>query len=317
MELICNDQIPKHEKTLRRLKQILDNPELEATLKSIGKRPDSFTGGEAQGMANGFLKVIQATDTWSGVIFEKNTMTAWLAQPNLRNLVSGLPSGTGRTVSLDEINHGQTDIFISLSLEVLESTPELSRLIFGSLLTGILRHSRQNPETKNQTLFLLDEMPRFGYLKVLETARDAGRPFVLLWCFIQDLSQLTRVYGDEAIRSWMANCDVRSFLGVSDPETAKYVSEWIGNRTLEQLSISRQGGSSAQSGQLGGSWNIGQTFSTQMVGRPLKDPNEVMIFRSGPGGRGTVEQYLFLRGLPPLHCSLPLYDQHPAFTGKL
>ena len=35
-------------------------------------------------------------------------------------------------------------------MEVLESTPELSRLIFGSLLTAILRKARRNPALKDR-----------------------------------------------------------------------------------------------------------------------------------------------------------------------
>ena len=317
LEIMCNDSIRPEQKTLYHLKQFLDAPDLKDRLENIAKRPDWYTGGAAQGMANGFLGVIKASDTWGGVIFEKNQMTSWLAQPELRDLVSGKPSGTGRTISFDEATNGSTDIFVSLSLEVLESTPELSRLIFGSLLTAILRKARRDPSMEQRFLFLLDEMPRFGYMKILETARDAGRPYIILWPFIQDLSQLTRVYGPDAIRSWMANSDIRTFIAVSDPETAEYVSKWLGSETVEHLLTSQQGGRSSASGQVAANWNTGEAINTQMQGKPLKDLNQVMKFRRGPGNNGTDEQYLFLRGVAPFHCSLPLYDRHPAFAAKL
>lgn len=317
LELICNDSIPAADKTLFSLKRLLDDPELEAYLKEIAQRPAWYTGGAAQGLANGFLGVIKAPETWGGVLFEKNQMTSWLAQPELRSLVNGTPSGSGRAFSLDEATNGTTDIFVSLSLEVLESTPELSRMIFGSLLTAILRKARRNPGLEARYLFLLDEMPRFGYMKVLETARDAGRPYIILWPFCQDLSQLTRVYGDDAVRSWMANSDVRTFIAVSDPETAEYVSKWLGHETVEELLESQQGGQSSSSGQLSANWNTGASINTQMHGKPLKNLNQVMSFRRAPGGGGTDEQYLFVRGAPPFHCSLPLVDLHPCFSDKL
>ena len=130
-------------------------------------------------------------------------------------------------------------------------------------------------------------MPRFGYMKILETVRDAGRPYIILWPFCQDLSQLTRAYGDDAVRSWMANSDVRTFMAVSDVETAEYVSKWLGHETVEHLLTSHQGGKSSSGEPLSASWNTGQSVNTQMQGKPLKDLNQVMTFRSGPGGFGT------------------------------
>ena len=93
LELICNDSIPPEEKTLFHLKKFLDDPELVKHLAEIGQRPDSYTGGAAQGIANSLLSITKADDTWGGVLFEKSQMTSWLAQPELCNLVSGVPSG--------------------------------------------------------------------------------------------------------------------------------------------------------------------------------------------------------------------------------
>lgn len=113
--------------------------------------------------------------------------THWLSYPNYAGLVSG------DSFSTDDLADGGTDIFIALDLKVLEAHPGLARVVIGSLLNAIYN---RNGNVKGRTLFLLDEVARLGYLRILETARDAGRKYgIMLTMIFQSLGQMREAYG--------------------------------------------------------------------------------------------------------------------------
>ncbi|MCF8010879.1 MAG: type IV secretory system conjugative DNA transfer family protein [Clostridiales bacterium] len=88
--------------------------------------------------------------------------------------------------------------------------------------------------------FLLDEFCNIGaipdFKKRIATMRSRG-----LYCTIitQSLPQLENRYPQKAWQEIISCCDSRLFLGVNDTDTAKYLSESLGEGTVEQRSIRR------------------------------------------------------------------------------
>ncbi|RUU71513.1 type IV secretory system conjugative DNA transfer family protein, partial [Mesorhizobium sp. M7A.F.Ca.MR.362.00.0.0] len=115
--------------------------------------------------------------------------------PNYAALVSG------DGFSTDELAGGRTDIFIALDLKVLEAHPGLARVVIGSFLNAIYN---RNGEVAGKTLFLLDEVARLSYLRILETARDAGRKYgISLTLIFQSIGQMREAYGGrDASSKW-------------------------------------------------------------------------------------------------------------------
>lgn len=97
-----------------------------------------------------------------------------------------------------------------------------------------------NAMTKRQQgkrcLFILDE---FYSLKKLDELSEAAGNFpsygVHLWPFMQNLSQLTELYGDDGSETFFANSDAHIFFGNSDIKTLDYVSKMIGNLRPEDV----------------------------------------------------------------------------------
>lgn len=76
-------------------------------------------------------------------------------------------------------------------------------------------------------MFMLDEFPQLGFMKVIEETLEIGRSYrIRLWLFAQDMGQLARYYPNP--KGIIANCTVQSFMNINDNETAKYVSERLG-----------------------------------------------------------------------------------------
>lgn len=268
------------EQTLRRVRANLSEPEpkLRERLTRIYDQSDSAFVKE-----NVAVFVNMTPETFSGVYGNAVKETHWLSYPNYAALVSG------NSFSTDDLASGGTDIFVALNLKVLETHPGLARVIVGSLLNAIYN---RNGEIEGRTLFLLDEAARLGYMRVIETARDAGRKYGLtLTMIFQSIGQLREAYGGrDATSKWFESASWISFAAINDPDTAEYISKRCGDTTVEVDQVSRTSRMSGSS----------RSRSKQLARRPLILPHEVLQMR-------TDEQIVFTAGRQPLRCGRAMW----------
>ncbi|KAA3509088.1 Ti-type conjugative transfer system protein TraG [Agrobacterium rosae] len=270
----------EEDQTLRRVRKNLSEPEpqLRARLTKIYEQSES-----------GFVKenvsvfVNMTPETFSGVYANAVKETHWLSYPNYAALVSG------DSFSTDDLADGGTDIFIALDLKVLEAHPGLARVVIGSLLNAIYN---RNGDVKGRALFLLDEVARLGYLRILETARDAGRKYgITLTMIFQSIGQMREAYGGrDATSKWFESASWISFAAINDPDTADYISKRCGDTTVEVEQTNRSSGMKGSS----------RSRSRQLSRRPLILPHEVLRMRSD-------EQIVFTSGNPPLRCGRAIW----------
>lgn len=270
----------KKDQHLRQVRANLSEPEpkLRERLQAI------YDNSESEFVKENVAPFIAMTpETFSGVYANAVKETHWLSYPNYAALVSGSSFTTA------ELSEGRTDIFINLDLKTLENHAGLARVIIGTLLNAIYN---RNGEVKNRTLFLLDEVARLGYLRILETARDAGRKYgISLVMLYQSIGQMREAYGGrDATSKWFESASWISFAAINDPETAEYISRRCGDTTVEVDQTSR-------SSQMSGS---SRTRSKQLARRPLILPHEVLRMR-------TDEQIVFTAGNPPLRCGRAIW----------
>ncbi|MHA7882155.1 Ti-type conjugative transfer system protein TraG [Nitratireductor rhodophyticola] len=227
--------------------------------------------------------IAMTPETFSGVYANAVKETHWLSYPNYAALVSG------NSFSTDDLADGETDVFVNLDLKTLEAHPGLARTIIGALANAIYN---RNGNVKGRTLFLLDEVARLGYLRILETARDAGRKYgISLLLLFQSIGQMRETYGGrDATSKWFESASWISFAAINDPETADYISRRCGNTTVEVDQLSRTSRMSGSS----------RTRSRQLSARPLILPEEVLRMRGD-------EQIVFTSGNPPLRCGRAIW----------
>ncbi|WP_371349345.1 Ti-type conjugative transfer system protein TraG [Ancylobacter sp. IITR112] len=270
----------KKDQTLRQVRANLSEPEpkLRERLTRIYEQSGSDFVKE-----NVAVFVNMTPETFSGVYANAVKETHWLSYPNYAALVSGDSFAT------DELADGGTDIFIALDLKVLEAHPGLARVIIGALMNAIYN---RNGEVKDRTLFLLDEVARLGFLRILETARDAGRKYgITMTLLFQSIGQMREAYGGrDATSKWFESASWISFAAINDPETADYISRRCGDTTVEVDQLSR-------SSQMSGA---SRTRSKQLARRPLILPHEVLRMRAD-------EQIVFTAGNPPLRCGRAIW----------
>lgn len=270
----------KENQTLRQVRANLSEPEpqLRQRLQEIYDNSDSdFVKENVAAFVN------MTPETFSGVYANAIKETHWLSYPNYAALVSG------KTFSTGDLAEGNTDVFINIDLKTLETHAGLARVIIGSFLNGIYN---RDGSMKGRALFLLDEVARLGYMRILETARDAGRKYgITLVMIYQSIGQLRETYGGrDAASKWFESASWISFAAINDPETADYISRRCGMTTVEIDQVSR-------SSQMKGS---SRTRSKQLAARPLIQPHEVLRMRAD-------EQIVFTAGNAPLRCGRAIW----------
>lgn len=268
------------DQTLRQVRANLSEPEpkLRARLQEIYDNSES-----------GFVKenvaafVNMTPETFSGVYANAIKETHWLSYANYGALVSG------SSFTTDALADGKTDVFINIDLKTLETHAGLARVIIGSFLNAIYN---RDGAMEGRALFLLDEVARLGYMRILETARDAGRKYgISLTMIYQSIGQLRETYGGrDASSKWFESASWISFAAINDPETADYISRRCGTTTVEIDQVSRSFQSRGSS----------RTRSKQLASRPLIQPHEVLRMRAD-------EQIVFTAGNAPLRCGRAIW----------
>ena len=268
------------DQTLRQVRMNLSEP--EPTLRK--RLQDTYDNSGSDFVKENVAAFVNMTpETFSGVYANAVKETHWLSYPNYAALVSG------KKFSTSDIAVGNTDVFINIDLKTLETHSGLARVIIGSFLNAIYNRDGQ---IKGRALFLLDEVARLGYMRIIETARDAGRKYgITLTMIYQSIGQMRETYGGrDAASKWFESASWISFAAINDPETADYISRRCGMTTVEIDQISRS--SQAKGSSL--------TRSKQLAARPLIQPHEVLRMRAD-------EQIVFTAGNAPLRCGRPIW----------
>jgi len=297
-DLLWDSKVPAAQKTLREFRARVRTPEK----KIKGLLADIQVGSESQlarDLAGTLVDVFH--ETFSGIYSNATAATQWLSIKAYADMLSDGSFGT------PELAGGKLTVFIQVPMETLRATPEVARVIVGSLLSAAYR---AEGKLAGRVLFLLDEVNFLGKLKVLEDARDAGRKYgITLLCMWQSLGQLTDTWGKEGKGSWFNSCSWRLFAAVDDDGTAEEVSRTAGKYTV--LARTQGHSSSTQSGTGAGSRNRGRNEGVSEQARELIKPDEVRTRMRAD------EAIIFRRGAAPLRCGRSIFFRRPDLKARV
>ena len=143
---------------------------------------------------------------------------------------------------------------------------------------------------------ILDEFANIGTVPDIEKAIAVTRSRnISLMLILQSLAQLSNNYTDDAAKVIRGNCDTQLFLGGTDLETNKEVSEMIGNETVTQHTWSQSKGASPS-----------YTKSYQTQQRALLDAAEVGLVPRD-------EALVLIKGALPMRDRKYALESHPKY----
>jgi type IV secretion system protein VirD4 len=222
---------------------------------------------------------------FASVVSTTQAQTHFLDSPGLSETIAS------STFRLEALRKDAVSIYLVLPSKRLHTHGRWLRLMVAQTLDHL---SSDTTPPRFPVLFLLDEFAALGRLASIETAMGLMAGFgVQLWPVLQDLSQLKSLYPTRW-SSFVANAGAIQAFCVNDMDTAKYISEMLGSRT-----VTVRGDTAYQ--QIG-------SVQYSRVARPLMMPEEL---RQLPANK----QVLLLQGYRPALTDRVRYYEDREFAG--
>jgi type IV secretion system protein VirD4 len=152
---------------------------------------------------------------------------------------------------------------------------------------------------------------RLGYMKILETARDAGRKYgITMQLLYQSSGQIVDQWGEQGKRSWYDGVSYRCYAAVQDIDTATELENSFGTYGVM---ASSEGSNTGRSGKALAASNLsrGSNISYHEISRPLIRKAELMHDTRDD------EMFVLTRSSPPLRCGRAIYFRRPEMTAQV
>jgi len=270
MFCVCHED--RERRTLATVREYLTLPpeKLRALLELM--QDSDAAGGLIARAANRFLG--KADREAASVLSNAQRHTHFLDSPRIATVLSR------SDFHFSDLRHRIASVFLVLPPNRMDAYSRWLRLLVSQALQDIARDAEASvrplsglagaqggtQRLQTPTLFLLDEFAALGRLEAVERAMGLMAGYGLqLWPILQDMSQLKDLYGERA-GTFIANAGVQQVFGVNDFETAKWLSQMIGQETAGFQTDSFKPGD-------------GPSLSNNLTGRDLLTPDEIMQLR--------------------------------------
>ena len=251
-------------------------------------------------------------DEMSSVISTALRHTEFLDSPRALESLGAAPSGSGQeSYDIRDLKKwGSVSIYIILPPHHMARYARLIRLWISSAMAAMTR-TEGKPADGVPVLFMLDEMAQLGRMEPLITAVSLLAGYgMTLWMVWQDLAQIKSIYEHEWA-SFLANAKVQQYFGTNDHETAKMVSEMLGEETVINYTKSSSD-SQTKSGLLqlpSGNKQVGTSLSEAEASRHLLKPDEVRRLNRE-------SMLMFVQGCSPILARRLAYFRDSEFNDR-
>ena len=282
---------PQDRRTLSTLRENLTlAPEAFATLLK-DMQASTAAGGLVARAANRHLG--KSDREAAGVLSAAQRHTHFLDSPRMAAVL-------GRSdFRFADLKSRSATVFLVLPPDRLSTYSRWLRLVITQSLLDMARTTTTSAvPLATPVLYLLDEFAALGHLAPVERAMGLMAGYgVQLWPILQDVHQLRATYGQRA-GTFLSNAGVLQVFGVNDHESARLVSDLLGQETVVFQTMGRALDSE----------KTGLSYGEQHVARPLLTPDEV---RNLPQH----VELLFLAGQRPIVAGKLAYYADSEFRG--
>lgn len=288
--------LPEEHRSLQSVRELLTNGEYRK--QALARAADSdLWGGMLARAANSMTGLVDKE--LAGVMSTANRHTSFL------DTVPVADSTRKSSFDIKDLPKGKMTVYLILPPEYLRSQSALLRMWIGAMLRVCVRSGLGE---QNKVHFVLDEAASLGRLEVLEDAVDKYRGYgVRMQFYYQSIGQLKKCWPEGQDQTLLSNT-TQVFFSVNDQQTAEYVSNRLGEKTIIVGSGGTNSGESDQASSPEGSksrtTSRGRSDNWAQQARRLLKPEEV----AGLPGRVAIT---FTPGIPPLATMLVRYYEGP------
>ena len=197
---------------------------------------------------------------------------------------------SGADVDFKALKEGKASIYLVIPQDKIATHGAWLGLITRQAITAVARS-----KGKSEVLLLLDEFANMGRLSGLAESLTALPGLgVRVWAFVQELSELIRLYGPHTARTVLSQAEVKQFFAVQDDQLAATLSAALGQRTVKTRNFNLGKFEDDE---------IGESLSE--TGRPLMSADQIRLM-------GADEQLLLIKALRPVRATrLPFWFVSP------
>lgn len=330
LDMLADPARPRERKTLADLAVIVKSTNLVERLQAIQTKTEEaeangtlYAHGIPGMLAGTLLTISEAEKQWAGVVSNASNLVTWLTNPALARVVSGRGEPTMRMSRPSEFLDCKTDVFMGFPPSIMQMTPQVGRVLTAAFANAILRRTEDasiaaagiDPNAASvsripkRVLYLLDEAAQLGNMPILERVRDIGRGAGMsIMMILQTMAQLEDIYGREGAKKWLGALPVKLFFGLSDADSAEYVSKMIGEAEVTTRNVSRNVGGSRKGVEWVGTSSDGKSESEQVQARRLLAIEEALKLPKGTA-------ILLISGKDPCRCSLAYVFRRAEWKG--
>lgn len=248
---------PGETKTLARAREIVSMSRKDFTDNFLVPMASSSAfGGAIREMVSPYLDLAQ--ETYSGIMANLSENTKFLSDPQVKAATAT------SSFALSDLMRERRTVYLVIPPDRIDTQRTWLRLMLAAV-THTYRRAPRNSSAfpSHRCLVLIDEFPALGKIedmpRDLATLSGYGLDYALI---VQGIDQLKDIYGQGA-GTILSNCAYKWFCNVNDLESAKYLSETLGKKTVQTVGRT-------ENEQGGGGFSFGET------GRPLLTPDEIL-----------------------------------------
>lgn len=216
-----------------------------------------------------------APETYSGIMSNLAESTKFLSDPRIK------ASTQASSFSMQRLRDELITVYLVIPHDRIQTHSTWLRLVIASAMQALKTRNRLPTPPRHRCMFLIDEFGSIGH--IADIPRDIalmagyGLDFTLI---VQGLDQLKHHYG-EAKDTILSNCGYKWFCNVNELETAKYLSESLGKKTVRTKGTSQSSSSSSSSTASDhptstASSTSGDSTTYGETGRSLLTPDEIL-----------------------------------------
>jgi type IV secretion system protein VirD4 len=252
---------PGEEKTLARARELtsLSPGEFQKDVLARMKASSAF-GGAIREFAGPFFGA--TSDAYQDVMTTLGQNMKFLSDPRVKEATRT------SSFSMADLIRERATIYVVIPPIMLRAQKTWLRLLVAAGMRTFQTFAGNRPG--HRCLFLIDEFPALEHMADIPTDIALMRGYgVDLALVVQGLDQLKAHYGKSS-GTIISNCAYKWFCNLDDLESAKYLSEVLGKKTVGTTSRSESHNLSSRSTSDGSSTTHGET------GRSLLNPDEIM-----------------------------------------
>ena len=192
-------------------------------------------------------------------------------------------------------------IYVGISANDISRLAPLITVFYEQVVDAMLKEIPDPIKEPYDLLLLLDEFSALKRMEILRASVGLMREYrIRLMAFIQDLPQMYETYGVHGAKAFINN-KIRIASVQNDHDAAALISQWLGDKTVEQRSTSAKTGFNQSIGN--------DSESLSFTKRPLMSPSEIMQLPKE-------QMIIAIEGNPPILAIKNFWQNDPQLRGR-